>query len=202
MGKSNPPPRKGKKVAQNTRKPVDARVSYLYQAAKYFAGDKLDNQSNVTGPELDPLENYRISTTPTSGATLIDGTDVNDKSAETSKEGSSELFSTYDESNIRTMLSHLRGISRKGATSVPSTIKHSVCKRCNLLLIDGWNSSKQLENKSRGGKKPWADVLIVICHACGTAKHFPLGAKRQARKKDRLGESKDQTSSIPTTSDI
>ena len=201
MGKSNPPPGKGKKDARTTRKPVDARVSYLYQAAKYFAGVKLDDQSNVTGPELDPLENYRISTTPTPGATPIGGMDVNDKSAETSKEESPEFSSTYDESNIRTMLSHLRGISRKGATSVPSTIKHSVCKRCHLLLIDGWNSSKQLENKSRGGKKPWADVLTVTCHACGTAKRFPLGAKRQARKKDRLGESKDQTNQIPTTSD-
>ncbi|KAL9626059.1 MAG: hypothetical protein Q9204_007615 [Flavoplaca sp. TL-2023a] len=201
MGKSNPPPGKGKKNTPTTRKPVDARVSYLYQAAKYFSGVKLDNQPNVTGPELDPLKNYRISTTPTSGATPIDGMDINDKSAETSKKGSSEFSSTYDESNIRTMLSHLRGISRKGATSVPSTIKHSVCKRCNLLLIDGWNSSKQLENKSRGGKKPWADVLTVTCHACGTAKHFPLGAKRQSRKKDRLDESKDQTNQIPTTSD-
>ncbi|KAL8895217.1 MAG: hypothetical protein Q9192_003778, partial [Flavoplaca navasiana] len=196
-----PPPGKGKKDARTTRKPVDARVSYLYQAAKYFAGVKLDNQSNVTGPELDPLEKYQSSRKPTSGAAPIDGMDVNAKSAETLKKGSSEFSSTYDESNIRTMLSHLRGISRKGATSVPSTIKRSVCKRCNLLLIDSWNSSKQLENTSRGGKKPWADVLIVTCHACGTAKHFPLGAKRQARKKDRLGESKDRTNTIPTTSD-
>ena len=193
MGKPNPTPGKGKRDAQTTRKPVDARISYLYQAAKYFAGLKLDDQSKATGPELDALENYRISTTSTSADAPVNSMDIDESSAELTKTKSPEFSSTYDESNIRTMLFQLRGISRKGSTSVPLTIKHSVCKRCNLLLIDGRNSSTQLENRSRGGKKPWADVLTVTCHACGTAKRFPLGAKRQARKKNRPDKTKDQS---------
>lgn len=193
MGKPNQTPGKGKKDRQTARKPVDARVSYLYQAAKYFAGLKLDNQSEATGPKLDPLENYEFLTTSTSGEAPVNRMDIDGNSTELKKKESPEISSFYDEPSIRTMLSHLRGISKKGSTSVPLTIKHSVCKRCNLLLIDGRNSSTQLENRSRGGKKPWADVLTVTCHACGTAKRFPLGAKRQTRKKDRPDELKDQT---------
>ncbi|KAI4281680.1 MAG: hypothetical protein L6R38_003498 [Xanthoria sp. 2 TBL-2021] len=201
MGKSDPAPRKGKKVAQTTRKPVDARVSYLYRAAKYFAGIRLDNQSNTTGPGLDPLENHQISTTSTSGSVPVNSMALDDQSAEVTREGSREFSSNYDKSSIRTMLSHLKGISKKGSNSVPSAIKRSICKRCNLLLIDGRNSSKRLENKSRGAKKPWADVLAVTCHSCGTAKRFPVGAKRQPRRNDRLSESKDQSNGISTTID-
>lgn len=193
--------RKGTKVAPTTQKPVDPRVSYLYQAAQYLAGIKLDNHSSTTRPGLDPLANHQISTTTTRGAVPVNSMDLDDKEAKVTKEGSSEFSSNYDEQSIRTMLSHLKGISRKRSNSVPSAIKRSICKRCNLLLIDGRNSSQRLENESRGGKKPWAVVLAVTCHSCGTAKRFPIGAKRQPRRADRSIRLEDQTHESTAKSD-
>ncbi|KAL8910839.1 MAG: hypothetical protein Q9172_007781 [Xanthocarpia lactea] len=123
MGKSKPPPRK--KEAPTTRKPVDARVTYLYQAAKYFAGIKLDSHSDTTEPGLDPLENHQNSTASASGPVSVHSMDIDDKSVGVPTPGPSNLSSIYDKSSIRILLSHMRGVSRKGPTSIPSAIKRS-----------------------------------------------------------------------------
>jgi hypothetical protein len=41
--------------------------------------------------------------------------------------------------------------------------------------------SHEIRNESRGGKKPWADVLVVRCFACGTEKRFPQTDKRATK---------------------
>ncbi len=199
MGKSNPTPRI--KEAPTTRKPVDARISYLYQAATYFAGIQLDSHSAIPQPGLDPLENHHSSIASASGPVSAHSMDIDDKSVGVPTQRPSNLSAIYDESSIRILLSHMRGVSRKGQTSIPSAIKRSVCKRCNLLLLDGRNSSTRLENKSRGSKKPWANVLAVTCNSCGTTKRFPVGATRQPRRKNRPKQSKDHIYIISTTND-
>lgn len=183
-----------RKPSQQTAGPphLHSRVSYLHHAATYLAGlsarEKIAKQSTV-GPTTCDL--FKYSDHP---PTLLHPASIphsapkkdnasSPKGIETSEQpGASAL---YDEAGIRIRLSQIEGISRKGQVRLSSSMKHSMCQRCHLLLVQGRNATQQIENKSRGGKKPWADVLVVTCNACGTAKRFPLGAKRQPRKKDR-----------------
>lgn len=52
-----------------------------------------------------------------------------------------------------------------------------------------------VENKSRGGRKPWADVIVVECFTCGRSRRFPVNAPRQLRKHLRpSGEARTQSS--------
>lgn len=70
----------------------------------------------------------------------------------------------------------------KSQIRLSQDVKHSICKRCSAILIPGSTSSSKVENLSRGGKKPWADVLVIECNVCSAQKRFPVGAKRQPRK--------------------
>ncbi len=87
------------------------------------------------------------------------------------------------------LLSHLRGVSRKSQIRIASDVKHSICKRCDGILLPGETSSAVVTNSSRNGRKPWADVLELRCEYCGTAKRFPVGMKDRpdARSKKELG---------------
>ena len=85
----------------------------------------------------------------------------------------------------RRMLSHLRGVSRKAQIRLSKSMKHAICKRCESLLVAGSSSTQYVENSSRGGKKPWADVIVIECNHCGTKTRFPVGATRQPRKSAR-----------------
>lgn len=51
------------------------------------------------------------------------------------------------------------------------------------MLIPGVSATYEVENKSKNGKKPWADVLIVGCKACGALKRFPVGAELLKEKR-------------------
>jgi len=86
---------------------------------------------------------------------------------------------------------HMRQVAQRATIRVPSSLKHTICKRCGAILIPNETSSKQVENRSRGGKKPWADVLLVECRLCGAAKRFPVGARRQAKKVDRVTNTRE-----------
>ncbi|RYP05947.1 hypothetical protein DL765_009671 [Monosporascus sp. GIB2] len=69
-------------------------------------------------------------------------------------------------------------------------MKHTICKYCDTLLVEGDTSTSFVENQSKGGKKPWADVLVVKCNTCGGLKRFPVQAPRQKRRPIREAESK------------
>ncbi|RYP86163.1 hypothetical protein DL769_000775 [Monosporascus sp. CRB-8-3] len=69
-------------------------------------------------------------------------------------------------------------------------MKHTICKYCDTLLVEGHTSTSFVENQSKGGKKPWADVLVVKCNTCGGLKRFPVQAPRQKRRPIREAESK------------
>jgi ribonuclease P protein subunit RPR2 len=53
------------------------------------------------------------------------------------------------------------------------------------MLIYGSTCTNEVENKSKDGKKPWADVLVRRCATCGLEKRFPVAAKRQKRRSQR-----------------
>lgn len=79
----------------------------------------------------------------------------------------------------------LHTVSRKAQLRLSVDLKRSMCKRCNSVLIPGRTATQAIENQSKGGKKPWADVLVVSCTRCGSQKRLPVGAKRQPKKRDR-----------------
>lgn len=80
------------------------------------------------------------------------------------------------------LLSHLRGVSQKSQIRIASELKHTICKRCDCLLIPGRTSTEIMKNDSRNGNKPWADVLEVQCNKCGTVKRFPVGTIHQKER--------------------
>lgn len=90
--------------------------------------------------------------------------------------------------------SHVHAVSRKGQVRLSTDLKRSMCKTCNAALIPGQTSTQTVENASKNGAKPWADVLVVECKLCGSKKRFPIGATAQATKGKRM-PSKDHTSS-------
>ncbi|KAF2131176.1 Rpr2-domain-containing protein, partial [Dothidotthia symphoricarpi CBS 119687] len=81
--------------------------------------------------------------------------------------------------------SDLHSVSRKGQLRLAVDLKRSMCKSCNTILIPGRTATQLIENHSKNGKKPWADVLVIECKLCGGKKRLPIGAKRQAKKSER-----------------
>ncbi|KAF8252347.1 Rpr2-domain-containing protein, partial [Wilcoxina mikolae CBS 423.85] len=75
----------------------------------------------------------------------------------------------------RFYLSCLRSVAKKSVIRLDPSIKRTICKRCDALLIPGVSCEHRIENKSKNGKKRWADVLIVECKTCRTVKRFPVG---------------------------
>ncbi|KAI0835414.1 Rpr2-domain-containing protein [Hypoxylon sp. FL0890] len=150
-------------------RPIYSRISYLYQAAAYLA-----SQSD-----------FKASDTVTQAS---EGT-----GQETSKE-SKQTPCTHRSNHAlsRRLITDLRSSSLKSQIRLSPALKHTICKSCDTLLIEGETSSSIVENKSKGGKKPWADVLVVTCHACGGVKRFPVQAPRQKRRPIREKESKEK----------
>ncbi|KAK2765051.1 hypothetical protein FQN54_008750 [Arachnomyces sp. PD_36] len=91
----------------------------------------------------------------------------------------------------RQYLSQIRGVSLKSQLRLPQDIKRSACRRCDILLIPGSTCTEEIENQSRGKKKPWADVRVVRCTSCGTTKRFPQASKRSSRLSERKREKKE-----------
>ncbi|KAF9738271.1 hypothetical protein PMIN02_007182 [Paraphaeosphaeria minitans] len=83
------------------------------------------------------------------------------------------------------LVSDLQNVSRKGQVRLSSELKRTICKTCNTVLMPGRTATQTIENESKGGKKSWADVLVMKCMRCGSKKRFPVGAKRQKKKSER-----------------
>lgn len=95
--------------------------------------------------------------------------------------------------------SDLQQVSRKAQLRLSVDVKRTICKRCNTILVQGRTATQTIENASKGGKKPWADVLVLECKVCGGKKKFPVGMERQAKKGARIPVPK--TAIPPTSSD-
>jgi ribonuclease P protein subunit RPR2 len=147
-------------------KALHSRVSYLYQAAAYLATQQQHSTTIPTGSEPQDEQS-------TAKAENIQG-------------------NSYLDPASRRMISDLRAVSHKIQMRVSSVMKHSICKNCDSMLIDGYACTNEVENKSKGGKKRWADVLVRKCNTCGFEKKFPIGADRQKRRLQRT-----KTAEIP-----
>ncbi|KAK1836989.1 RNAse P Rpr2/Rpp21/SNM1 subunit domain-containing protein [Podospora conica] len=107
-------------------------------------------------------------------------------------EGSSDAPSNDDfqlQGMSRRLATDMRSVSLKTRIRLTPTVKQAVCKFCDSVLIEGHSCTSSVENRSRGGRKPWADVLVRKCHTCGRERRYPVSAEKQRRKTERNGVS-------------
>lgn len=91
----------------------------------------------------------------------------------------------------RQLLSDMRAVSLKVLIRQSPELKRTVCRYCDTLLVEGESCLSAVENASRGGRKPWADVLVVRCLSCGNVRRYPVSAApRQKRRALREAEAK------------
>lgn len=167
----------------NANKPLNARVSYLFNAATHLsraqqAGSVVveNNQSAESGAaEESSVNPPGAQTNPT--VTIITTT-----AGPLSPPSTAPLFS----GTTHHLLNQLRAVSRKSQTRLSSDVKRAACKRCDVLLTPGVTCKETIENESKRGAKPWADVQVLECLRCGARKRFPIGAERQKRKGERV----------------
>lgn len=187
---------KGTGVSQ---KHLHSRISYLYQAANYLSA----LESN---PEKGSLNRAAFSQTVLrrsshSKELLKAPSRIGDQGASTGAEESKTQTPDYPlESLVKSeanpgswtqthhLLALMRSISQKTQIRLSTSIKRSVCRRCNGLL--SLNSTTEIENLSRAGRKPWADVLVVTCCQCAFVSRYPIGMGeahiQQAKKEEKF----------------
>jgi ribonuclease P protein subunit RPR2 len=169
---------KVKKEGKNVQGHIRARLDYLQKAAVYLQNAQQNTARQVISEEAGNSAYAQNGLHSTS----------NDKK---STQGTSGAKKTTEPMNnlSRVCVSHLRGVALKTQIRLPIALKRSICKRCDTLLAPGVNCSHEIENASRGGKKPWADILVVRCFECGTEKRFPQTEKRGKKLVARREES-------------
>ncbi|KAI4859493.1 Rpr2-domain-containing protein [Hypoxylon rubiginosum] len=157
---------KSKEPGTILNRSIYSRISYLYQAAAYLGtlSQHTDPNSDTQNPET------------TGSKAALEG-----KQASRMRHANQVLS--------RRLVTDLRATSHKSQIRISPAMKQSICKYCDTLLIEGETSSSAVENKSKGGKKPWADVLVVKCHTCQGVKRFHVQAPRQKRRPIREKES-------------
>ncbi|KAM7221020.1 RNAse P Rpr2/Rpp21/SNM1 subunit domain containing protein [Rhypophila decipiens] len=85
----------------------------------------------------------------------------------------------------RQLVTDLRSVSLKTRIRLSPAVKQTICKYCDSVLIEGETCTSTGENRSKGGRKPWADVLVRKCHGCGRERRYPVNAPRPKRKTER-----------------
>ncbi|KAF2202102.1 Rpr2-domain-containing protein [Delitschia confertaspora ATCC 74209] len=179
---------KGAKGLPN--KHLHARASFLYQAATYLS---LQTYSGAAASEK------------SHAGRIPSGDQDNPGIAEAPRRSTLPAHSCHanrSHSALGLQLSsHLRAVSLKGQIRLSPEMKRSICKSCNTVLIPGHTSTSRIENTSRKGTKPWADVLVIQCHFCGSQKRFPVGSARQPRKPMRTSVKAKQTTTAMASQD-
>lgn len=144
---------------------LKARISYLYRMAQVLA----EGKHITTALNIDEQHGGSLAEKPSANPILA--------------------TSLPSLSSNRTLF-ELRSIALKSQIRLSTlendvNLKHHICRRCSSLLQEDQYADTQIENKSRDGRKNWADVKVVRCRMCGCEKRFPIGMKRQRKRKDR-----------------
>ncbi|EMR11477.1 hypothetical protein PNEG_00492 [Pneumocystis murina B123] len=63
-------------------------------------------------------------------------------------------------------------IARKAVLKINSSIKRTLCRRCDTILLPAITSSIRIENLSKNNKEE-ADTMIITCNFCNTQKRYP-----------------------------
>ena len=193
---------KGKGKGGLQQKHIHSRISYLFQAATYLA--ETGNKVQKCGPNREAddqtvnkhCEGSAMSEAPYRQSPHVVSLSQDDREAGTTTTQADSDPRFQGTGLSRQLFAHLRCVSLKSQIRISPKIKHSICKRCDQLLVPGSSATTYMENKSRNGKKPWADVLVITCMACNTSKRFPVGAERQLRRGERSIRPKTETVNV------
>ena len=169
-------------MGKSTNKHLRARMSYLFDAASYL---RKMNQSVRNGPGNQASSDNVLANVSGNGGS----THVRNERSDDGEDGTSARLPATSTSSFTSkvsadqcLVSQIRSVSNKANVRIELKLKHQMCKRCNTVLAPGITSIESKENRSKGGKKPWATVKVTHCTVCGTSRRFPTGAKRQLRK--------------------
>lgn len=170
---------KGVKGVPN--KHLHARVSFLQQASVYLASKQLNYRPTLAqdvrcSPQSETLDVREGDTN--SAVDVLRTTGPNSHATSPGLVDRAPGDSSH-------LVSQMKQVAQKSQIRLHPAVKRATCKTCNAVLIAGESCNKFVENLSRHGRKPQADVLVLQCCACGTRKHYPIGAKRQQRKSKR-----------------
>ena len=193
---------KGKGKGGLQQKHIHSRISYLFQAATYLAETGSKVQRCGPNREVDDrtlnmqCEDSVMSEAPSRQTPNVVSLPQDDRGAGTTTAEADSAVRLQGTGLSRQLFAHLRAVSLKSQIRISPKIKHSICKRCDQLLVPGSSATTYVENKSRNGKKPWADVLVITCMACKTPKRFPVGAKRQLRRGERSTQPSTDTANV------
>ena len=178
----------GKSAPQNH---LSSRISYLYQAASYLVEARrlraCELQVFGSPQEIAKLPEQGVSpdvATSTADRLIVLGVPT---AAQCSARRNNKATHAHDHTLglARHLLCQSRAVSLKSQMRLASQVKRSMCKKCNTLLVNDFTSTSGIENRSRGRRKSWADVLVVECNGCHAKKRIPVGGKRQLRKSER-----------------
>lgn len=179
---------KAKKGVPN--KHLHARIAYLHQSATYLSAQSLAQPRNgVQQPTADEILEQRqpaermIGIPP--GTLAIDAAQSIANKKPSPGQPSTATYNPPPSGLPLQLNAHLRSVAQKGQIRLSKDLKLAICKICSSPLIEGETCLRSIENLSKGGRKPWANVLVLKCCACGACKRFPIGAKKQKRKSAR-----------------
>ena len=171
---------------KNEKQQLQSRIAFLYKAATQLSKVEQQQQHNASRHASDTCV----------GPSGINATEhgVHTASQDVEREGGSIVKASDDCAEPKPTvtgglshlyISHLRTVSQKNVLRLPSDIKRAICKRCDAVLEDGSTATITMENTSRKGRKPHANIRQIKCNNCGATKRFPEGAQRQPRKTSR-----------------
>jgi len=171
------------KSKENRRVPnkhLHSRISFLHQAAQYLSSQSVSLQSTYD------TEKSSERSTESTKSDNAPGELYSTKAVSGERSDKTTTPATAHSGQALRLSSQLMAVSQRSKVLVSESVKRSICKCCNELLVPGRAATHRLENKSKSGKKPWADVLVVQCERCGFQKRYPVGQQRQVKKKDRV----------------
>lgn len=170
-----------KKAPAIQHRAMYSRMSFLYQAATCMAAVEAGRSDPGLSPKANP---------PTAAADCDAHMEEGDSHGDDTRHDESSYSKTQALS--RRLLTDLRSVTLKTQIRMTSDIKRTICKYCDTLLIEGQTCTSTVENKSKGGKKPWADLLTIKCHTCSRKRRYPVNAPRQKRRPHRVPEQQGQ----------
>ncbi|KAG4305124.1 hypothetical protein PORY_001294 [Pneumocystis oryctolagi] len=64
-------------------------------------------------------------------------------------------------------------VAQKAILKINPSIKRTLCRRCDTVLLPSITSSIEIENLSKNNKNI-ADIIVVTCNFCNTQKRYPV----------------------------
>ncbi|KAH8662191.1 RNAse P Rpr2/Rpp21/SNM1 subunit domain-containing protein [Xylariales sp. PMI_506] len=175
---------KPRQVGSVPNRPIYSRISFLYQAAAYLANV---SSTNITQQHEGQIRAEESGTNPGYQATISHKKATT--AATTSTTTAAETKAVHIKQAVsRRLCTEMRAASLKTQIRLSPAIKHTICKFCDTLLIEGETCTSVVENPSKGRKKPWADLLVITCNTCNRVRRYPVNTPRQKRRPVRSSQ--------------